>query len=63
MIKIIKFLYLWIDKKYNKYRYIVTYLDINGNRYELFFKTWSEADECAMNALNSGRSDVTLKIK
>ena len=55
--------YLWLDKKYSKYRYIVTYHDINGNCYELFFKTWDEANECAMNAFNSNRRDVTLKIK
>ena len=52
-----------IDRIFGKYRYVVTYRDKNGNRYELFFKIWSEADECATNAFNSNKNDVTLKIK
>lgn len=63
MRKIIKSFLLWIDKKYSKYRYVVTYHDCNGNRYELFFKEWNEANECAMSAFNSGRIDVSLKVK
>ena len=53
----------WIDNKFNKYRYTVNYRDQNGNRYKLFFETWSDANECAANAFNSGRIDVTIKIK
>ena len=63
MRKLLKSFHLLIDRIFGKYRYIVTYHDINGNCYELFFKTWDEANECAMNAFNSNRRDVTLKIK
>lgn len=45
------------------YRYVVSYHDCNGNRYELFFKGWEDANECARNAFNSKKSNVTLKIK
>ena len=45
------------------YRYVVTYSDKNGNKYELFFEKWNEADECAMKAFNSGKQEVSLKIK
>jgi len=63
MRKLLKSFHLLIDRIFGKYRYVVTYRDKNGNRYELFFKIWSEADECATNAFNSNKNDVTLKIK
>jgi hypothetical protein len=63
MRKLLKSFHLLIDRIFGKYRYVVTYKGCNGNRYELFFKTWSEADECATNAFKSNKNDVTLKIK